>query len=372
MKINLFCKRSTKILSFLILLFFVSPSIVNASPTCEKTALQSTLIKMNFDPEITTNEELLAEIEANYGSEAAFSLENEHKYLEKKEGIFNLNSLEWVEKRINEQIYSRYLLILNDLTNEKVMQAYIIFMYQAVIDKSDKVALIFPNKDTYQKLFLYTYEHFNRIVSEKYPKLTPDELSKNKAVLFRKLLNIPKENVLYGFDKIKHKNPVITIDGHGIAGKEAIKIGDIILSASQIVQKLKELKLPDDAVLDLQTCYSASHIALKKTSKSSEELKTAFHLGNLPVLAESKKSNLMTGIMGELVKEIPSFSGSINGYIGEISVTSLKNVHTVKGAILPAKRSSRIRSFDKQFFYVKLKDVQVKLTSASLDKTLQD
>lgn len=353
-----------KILFFILLLFF--NNIANASPTegCEPEKIKEKLIELGLDPEIKKNKELVAAFSVKYGPAVAQYLTDTHpRLLFDSENEFDERTVSWAIDAIweSDNPATRYTPILGDVNNESILSDYIFHIYNQLRKYSQKITPVFmSNADlkVFNKVALALL--YKRLLSE-YPNMAPENLDKALALFDQYYLK--SSRVLVGFDSVKDHTPVVVIFGHGDAGKEAIQIGNVSILVSELVQKLKGLNLPSNATIKINACFSGC--VDEKLNYSTEEIKSLFKHDMLTTIGSSVHGSLLEKFSVELFRELPSFTGVVQAYMGVVFSRPCKNVLKKDGSLMPIGNAVEITGNDGSIL-LKKEQVRVSMSRSNM------
>lgn len=323
--------------------FIVFSMSVFAAPVevCDRKEIETKLEQLHLDPEITTNNQFLLGIEEKYGQEMVESISVVHPYMKSApDDMIDVATIYWLESYIwsHKAPNTRYLPVFGNLRNESVINEYIKVAFTELYNKSKKSMFIFFKKQDY-KLFKKDLDsNLTKFIMSYYPHTTESEL-KTKIEAF-KFSYLKDGNFEIGFHNMETEKPVVVIVGHGDVDGNSILIGDEDLKIDVFVSKLKESGLKNQATIKLNSCYSGcSKIEI---DYSLEEIKYMFKNGILISAIGSVYGSLMDRFSSHLFKEIPSFNGVVQGYIGNLFQIPQQNVLKKNGQIMKRGNASEI------------------------------
>ncbi len=321
---------------FLFLLFFFT--FLSASP-CSPEKIKEELIKMKIDPDIETNKELVNHMGYIYGHEFENEILKMHPFfIENPLALVDQKTIMW----LNEVIWNpknprfRYIYIPGDFSSQVQVDLLVTNMMGALISKR-RVIPIFENESG-RSIYLSLLESKNlylveEIMSRKYFHVIDEELKK-VAIEFQNHYKKYNDSKI-GFDFSLNEKAVIMLNGHGSAGNYTYFYGDTVISGSEIVKKLVDMKLPKNSIIKLTGCFTAC--TLNISTLSIEQIKKSFLNGDLyQIYYDDKNESFLQQFYYELKKQMPGFCGRVDGYVGAISDQLVSNVLTKKGQLTTA------------------------------------
>lgn len=327
------------ILFFLFL--FINPVFAGLLGVCSPDKIQEELIQLNLDPEIKTNEQLLAALKTIYGNEIEEFLTKKHPYIAQAPlDTIDEQTLQWTAEAIwsPKNKIATHMLILMSLDNRSIFKDYVSTAFKRLLDLKNKTKLIFLNNED----FLFFKKHstlmLEEILLDNNP-LTPDAEKIHVIRKFKKYY-FSKSGYNIGFDASINKKPLLVIDGHGDAGNDNLLIGDELFSVDQLVERLAALQIPSDSVIRLEVCFSGC--TKRKLDLSVAEIKLAFKSGLLNQHAGPVHGSLMHTLSKKVYQEIPTFNGSFEGYIGSVNTISQKDVLKKDGTLMLRGNASKV------------------------------
>lgn len=323
----LFVLIKRKFYLFLMMSFFCLPSM--AAPTCDQTLVADMLTEMHLDTSIKYNQELLNALDKEYGNGMGKHLADKHSYLKgHRWGLVDKSTLAWARNAVfgADNFRTRYIPLISKSYDIRALDDYIRAVFESLFLFQRKSILVFKKEDDFLLFKTRAEDNLKNIISHFYPRMPEDE--KSAKIQEFKDNYFDDDTYFFSFDQIPHNRAVIVIVGHGSAGVDGIKLGDTIIAAQDITNVLKEYKLPSDATIELNNCFSGCEIA--PLPFTIAHIKDQFLKGNLMSLIKTD-SSFLTVFSNFLHKDITTFNGVINGYVGTIQGRKQKSVLGLNG-----------------------------------------
>lgn len=312
------------------IVFFSLFSFGYASP-CDPIALKSELIKLKLDPNIKTNAELLQQVEFRYGQYAKSFLTRENVFLGKDlDGSIDEETLEWLNDIVwdKNNPFTVYLYVAGDLLTLDSIDFFVDFMSGAINSKRRTVPIFQYNNSLieFKKLLDPQNEY---ILKESFKRLYPkenNEIHEHLLNLFTFYLRkLDVDDLKIGFSDFSvDSSPTILVAGHGLDGVPAYGFGDVhgfentMITTENIVEKLIDMDLPKKATIKLTGCFSACKKS--KTSYTVKEIESLFYQHKLiTIYDDNQTKSFFSVFIEEIKKQMPTFSGRVDAYIGELS-----------------------------------------------------
>ena len=356
-----------KLIRVFICCFIISPlpffpiSVFSAPvDVCDKKEIETRLLQLHLDSEVTTNQQLLLAIEEKYGNEMTTAISVEHPLMKQApDDIFDASTLYWLESYIwsKKAPNTRYIPVFGDLKKHDVKMEYIKIAFTELYDKSKKTMFLFFNKKDYKRFKVKLDSNLTKFIMSHYPNTTEDEL---KIQIERFKSSYLKDgNFELGFEYMESQKPVIVIVGHGDEAGDSISVGNDDITIETLISTLKEAGLKNEATIKLNSCYSGCFKS--KVDYSVDKIKHMFKSGILISAIGSVQGSLMENFSTQLFKNIPSFNGLVQGYIGAITQAPQKNVLKMNGQLMKRGNASEITGND-GFVLLKKEEVRVSMS----------
>ena len=313
--------------------------------TCDPAEIKNELIELNLDPDITTNEDLLSELRVEYGVKIHALLTEKHPLLlQQPRARFDNKTLQWVIETIWHPTSpsTRYLPLLADLSDDSVIDDYLKTAYRALFISNERTALLFLTQLDFILFELRAETELDRIIRESQPNISEDAIKKSTSIFKEKYLR--KENYLVGSFNPNITNPIVIVDGHGMAGKDHIKVGDLLISYRDIVKTLIDIKLPDGALIKLNSCLSGC--IDNKLNLTVAQIKYKFQQGTLTTDIGLIHGSFLQLFSQYLFQHYHQFQGTIEGYLGTVFYAPVKNVLRKDGKIMPVGNATKVTGTD--------------------------
>ena len=325
---------------------------------CKNEEIVSELIQLGLDPDIKTNKGLLDNFKIVYGDEIHSYLIKNHPFLEENpDANIDRETLFWAIEAIWDPSNSvaRHMIIALDLSNETVLQEYTEMAMDSLLNSSEKTKLTFKNNEEYIFFKDKSEAMIRKILNEGASHVSDEQVNIIKNAFSKNYFNVGGYTI--GLKNVIYKNPVIIIEGHGAADDTEIMIGNVTITSIELVNILKELKLPSDSTIKLDSCFSGCTKEI--IEKTREEIKKIFERGQLTSHSGPVNGSFLHDFSKEIYKAMPSFTGDVEGYIGMIETVPKKNVHRQNGSIMPKGNASEVQGLDGSIL---LKKEEVRVT----------
>lgn len=319
----------------------------NASP-CDYGEIKDILLRMKLDPEIHTNQDLMLDVNVAYGEKMASDLSDEHPFLiQSPDSMISKKTLVWV----NDMIWSpsnkheRYIYIPGDLDDDGYNEFFVREM-QGLLFSFRRTIPIFQRINSVEKykrlLKKESLQELKKIMKKIHPT-RPDKDIVDFATEYQEHFNkFPEYKV--GFDFQPEQAPVILISGHSSAGTDLYIVGDEYVTAREMVTTIVKIGLTKNAILKLTGCFTGC--TKEDSSLSIAEIKSKFFQGKLDeVYDNGQNKSFAKSFYQELKRQMPTFSGRVDGYIGGVSNNIEESVLSKDGKLLTAF-GSHIRGKD--------------------------
>lgn len=330
---------------FLLFFIFIAHSLAGVIYTCKPNEIKADLIELDLDPDLTTNQELITAISSQYGSEIHNLLtENHPTLLHNPDARFDNKTLQWAINTIwdPKSPNARYLLLLGDIFEDSVIDDYIKIAYSSLFISMRRTSLVFFNNLDFVLFQLRVESELDLIIKKIFPDLSENSLKRNIHIFKEKYFT--EGAYIIGSLDNKINNPIIIIDGHGMAGGDYIKVGDTQISYTDIVKKLIAFKVPSDAFVKLNSCFSGC--AENKLDLTIKDIKQKFYQGILTEEIGIIKGSFLYTFSQHLFQQIPSFNGRVEGYLGTVFSSSVSNVLKKNGSIMPIGNATKVTGTD--------------------------
>lgn len=309
-------------LSFLVLVSsssyaFDKTAKIPGDNSCNQEHIKNTLFALRLNPNLQKNVELLDAIKDEYGVEMIKTIMQEHKYFEYKDGIFNLNTLDWIIDLLfkNVKIDPVYFLapfenggetlVIKTMTSRAMPSLAIkpLFIsneqFSSVRKKYKKNDFEYPIKDL--------IEHKN---------LPPYIARKMAILLFDKIFEEGNYEIVKTNSKIEEISKLIII-GHGQPGEQIITSKDDAIHIDHLVDNLKDIGMPPTTDIELFVCYAGAS-SLIDTEKSEQELIDLFIKKNIDSILGNEKETFAFYFSQALFQNWRDFSGDVIFYKGAL------------------------------------------------------
>ena len=317
--------------SLIIILLFIP--FANASP-CSPEDIKHELIKMKLDPEIKTNKELLVGLNAVYGEILLNHLKLIHPVIEESpETIIDLETLDWVDEIIwhKKNKFVTYVYIPGDLSSMGAMDYFVLIM-DGMVNSRSRTIPVFQYSESKDIYYYLLSEEFEPIVTEIFKRNYSEMDASGIEYYTDKFLSHYRKynEYLIGFDSLQGTKSVIQIIGHGKAGYPAYHLGDKVISVEEIVTNIVGMGIPTGSTIKLTGCFTAC--ASPNVPHTMEKIKKLFMKGGIKhIYDKGQVKSFLYLFNHELKKQLPTYSGEVRGYIGEVAHNIEKDVLTKSG-----------------------------------------
>lgn len=350
--------------SFILLFFIISNTKASPLYPCNAGTIKTDLVELGLDPEIKLNHQLMSALKIEYGDKLISILINMHPVLAQSPNIsISSDTIQWVVDVIwsPENPTANYIPILIDLNNELIVDQYIGIVFDGLLNNSSKMKLVFVNQEQFVIFKTRVNSNLKEIISNRHPDMTAETLKRGLSAFNDHYLSDDGYNVT--FEGINHKEPIVSIYGHGRAGHDYIKVGDYKAYASSLVDKLKLIGIPQDSIINLESCFSGC--TKKKLELSIYTIKGLFVTKKLTQLPGNIKGSLLDVLSKKIFEKMPTFTGNVNGYMGKMSNMPSRNILKIDGTYLLSGYASLLTGIDGDL-RVKKSDVKISISRSDL------
>lgn len=323
-------------LIFFLLFFFGNASYAVSGAcglcNCDSESIELKLIDLGLNPKIKTNKDLLSGINNEYGQVFVDELTRLHPFISKKpDGKINKKTLYWVKKIGFSKISSlgiRYIFIpfidnRSDFGEEIFFHAIIPEMYPAM--KGVPYFYDIEQRDAMDRLFIKN-NYADVIKYLEIEKGVDHKVSRKVAKdLYKKIFK--EKKYLIGSDIKKIGGHRLIIIGHGLPGSESITnnqyVDAVEIHYSDVVKMLKNISLPENVNINLQTCFSGVGLTEINTNKTEDELIRLFINKQFDSVIGDKENSYAYKFAKEIYETFPQFRGNVFGYNGEYVINPL-------------------------------------------------
>ena len=316
------------------LLFLLLFSSIAISSPCSPKELEQELRRLQLDPAIRSNEQLIDGIEFIYGTDMSHKLMADHPYLLwNSDGSIDAETLQWVINHIWNPVnpFIKYIYMPGDLSSENALDFFVSSM-DGSLDARVRLVPIFQNQESagvYDAILEPKNEAYMLTLFERiYPRAQPDS---RKRKLNDYLTHFRKhQEYRIGFNFPPDQKPVIEITGHSRAGSLCYNYGNKCVSTIEIVQHLVQMNLPKNANIELIGCFTAC--SSMNTLFNKETVEGMFLQGRLNEIFDTDplKPSFLAHFYDNLKKALPFYSGTVYGYLGQVSNRIMNNVLTIQ------------------------------------------
>lgn len=351
------------------------PLYCSSSP-CSEENISETLSKLGIDQDVRTNEQLVADLIRTYGPSIISELKKTHVLvLNSPKSLIDTKTLRWIEDAIRDgRIGSVVYLALNlNITknsigsggdNDDLVIEYIRASYLKLVERSQKVILVFGKKDDFF-IFKGKVDVYLEGVIKESSKYNQDKI-KQLIDLFKKTY-LTENGHQIGFSTISISNPRIILTGHSHPGQKGLIYGDKIYIPSRIlVETLLQQGLPKDANIQLHSCYSGCNS--NQLDLTSDEIKLMFQWDMLRFMYTSIKSSFMEYFAIELINQSPNFEGKVSGFIGKVFYGLSRNVLRKDGTVMKWGHQTIVTGKDGIAVSLKREDLMVSVSPSDYKK----
>lgn len=316
---------------FFILFFLLIPNHAHLQPTtCDLKSIKNKLAEMKLSVTSTTNKQLLDEILFYYNDGFIDYLEEKHPELKHNpDGTIDINTLTWLEKVIHRTKtkpfrYKYFPFITEDLGEFDLLIKELVSEFGIPFFRNMP---IFPGKEQ-ATAFIQSLEA--DVISTMVIRLRPGLSYEMRNKFVREFIRHYQDykNIKVGFTDLPD-DPKIQIVGHGGASPMIIKSNNSHVSYNDIVTKLIELELPDQAEIELASCWSACTIADSgQKALSKAQVLAMYEAGTLlSHFLKPERNSFLKYFSKELYEKMKSFKGKVIGYAGYYHIGISDNVH---------------------------------------------
>lgn len=340
---NEFVKKSV-LVAFLFFCEFIKPVFGGLLGPCLPEQVKEELMQMELDPDIIMNIELLNALKVEYGEDVVKYLTSQHPYLSDPSGHIDPLTLHWAAEAIwsPKSKITRYMLIVMDLSDEEALKEYISLALQNLFNIKDKTKLVFFTKEDFNKFKSKATVTIQSLLLSNNPNM-PDIEILTIAKAFKKHY-LGKSGHMIGFEGQENQNKIITIEAHGDASSSNIALGHSIMSSDELINRLQEIHLPNDAIIRLDVCFSGC--TTRKLDISKSEIVRLFTLDQLTDQFESIEGSFLDTFSRKLYQAMPAFNGNIEGYIGRVISLPKSAVLRKNGTLMPRGNAVEVMGLD--------------------------
>lgn len=330
---NLAKKTRLSICLFLVsYLFYSTHLLAGLLGPCLPEQLKEELMQMELDPDIVVNHEFLNALKIEYGEEVLDYLISKHPYLSDPSKHIDPLTLHWAAEAIwsPKSKIAKYMLIIMNLSDEETLKEYISFALQNLFDMKNKTKLVFLTKEDFNKFKAKATLTIQELLLSNNPNLPDIELL-TIAKAFKKYY-LGKSGHMIGFDAKPYENIIISIEGHGDAGNDNLVLGHSMMSSDELIDKIKEIKIPTDATVRIDVCFSGC--TTRKLEMTKNEIKHLFISNQLTSHFGVISGSFIDTVSKKLYQAMPAFNGRVEGYIGRVITLPKQRVLRKNGTLM--------------------------------------